>query len=294
MLSTLLICALLATCWCTPTNHQQSVLSNWGSAATIHVRNATISDIDDISRVVLDAFASDPEFDYQYQFRKQYPRYHLRCSQQLVKQAFESKPDSVVIKVIDVPPHDERREPRHTAAVSDHSAATDAHTLSIGAVAIWDFNTTGTNLMINVLQALRTLSVSSSTAWSTPDCAAHLDANMTRVNITGAQFKAVKDKYIDTAYDSQLYLALLATHPVWQNQGFGPANLAWGLTEASKLQIPVTLIATPAGYPLYVETGFKSVANITINKVDGDEGSGFWYEVMKWLPANDKLLVKHP
>lgn len=44
--------------------------------------------------------------------------------------------------------------------------------------------------------------------------------------------------------------------------------------------MPVTLLATPAGYPLYDSLGFESVENATISMLDGL--GELWFEVMRW------------
>jgi hypothetical protein len=48
------------------------------------------------------------------------------------------------------------------------------------------------------------------------------------------------------------------------------------------LGMPVTLLATPAGWVLYDEMGFEGVKNATVEMVDGDGDGELWYEVMEW------------
>ena len=50
-----------------------------------------------------------------------------------------------------------------------------------------------------------------------------------------------------------------------------------------KVRVPVTLLATPAGYPLYKSLGFESVANVTLNLLDGYNGGITWIEYMQWF-----------
>jgi hypothetical protein len=47
-----------------------------------------------------------------------------------------------------------------------------------------------------------------------------------------------------------------------------------------KLGVPVTLLATPAGWVLYDSLGFEGLKNATVEMVDGD--GELWYEVMQW------------
>jgi len=46
------------------------------------------------------------------------------------------------------------------------------------------------------------------------------------------------------------------------------------------LPLPVTLLASPAGYPLYDSLGFESVVNATMEMLDGL--GELWFEVMRW------------
>jgi len=44
--------------------------------------------------------------------------------------------------------------------------------------------------------------------------------------------------------------------------------------------MPVTLLSSPAGYPLYDSLGFESVKNATVGMLDGL--GELWFEVMRW------------
>ena len=44
--------------------------------------------------------------------------------------------------------------------------------------------------------------------------------------------------------------------------------------------MPVTLLATPAGYPLYDSLGFEGVKNATMPMLD--RLGELWFEVMRW------------
>jgi hypothetical protein len=60
-------------------------------------------------------------------------------------------------------------------------------------------------------------------------------------------------------------------------------NLHWGFELANTSKIPVTLIATPAGYPLYDDIGFRGIKNITIETLDGWANGLLWFEVMEYF-----------
>ena len=106
--------------------------------------------------------------------------------------------------------------------------------------------------------------------------------NLTRALEFNRQNAAVAHKYFHLPYAHQFYLNLLATHPDWDGNGFGARHVEWGQNVSLGLEpkMPVTLLASPAGYPLYDSLGFESVKNATMPMLDG-LGS-LWFEVMRW------------
>lgn len=113
-------------------------------------------------------------------------------------------------------------------------------------------------------------------------CAIPPGTNLTRAFDFNRQNAALEHKYFHLPYAHQFYLNLLATHPDWDGNGFGARHVEWGQQLSLELEpkMPVTLLASPAGYPLYDSLGFESVKNATIEKLDG-EGK-LWFEVMRW------------
>jgi predicted N-acetyltransferase YhbS len=106
--------------------------------------------------------------------------------------------------------------------------------------------------------------------------------NLTRALKFARQNAAVEHKYFDLPYAHRFNLNLLATHPSWDGNGFGARHVQWGQNFSLTLEpkMPVTLLASPAGYPLYDSLGFESVKNATMPMLD-DLGQ-LWFEVMDW------------
>jgi hypothetical protein len=121
--------------------------------------------------------------------------------------------------------------------------------------------------------------------------------NLTRAASFIRQTNAIEEKYFSpSVYPDQLYLNILATHPDWDGHGFGARQVEWGMnlsrtlesgkseqmldSSSLKLGVPVTLLATPAGWLLYDSLGFEGLKNATVEMVDGD--GELWYEVMQW------------
>lgn len=108
-------------------------------------------------------------------------------------------------------------------------------------------------------------------------------SNGTRDDDFNRQMKDIERRHFLDVYPRELYLNLLATHPSWDGHDFAARHLQWGKDLSLELpgsEWPVTLLSTPAGWPLYDSTGFKGVANVSIAMLDGL--GELWYEVMDW------------
>jgi GNAT superfamily N-acetyltransferase len=220
----------------------------------IKIRNATHADVDAITDILVDAWAPAAEQKYIYQFRDKYPSYHWKCMQEAVDQALEFQGQGVFINVVD-------------ALVSG-----DSEEVKAVAVAIWVLMTRNAeSYSVPPLTPFKMLDLNS-------NCSKHLDMNETRAIHWAKQFSRYKRDYIDEAYDRQVYLSLLGTHPDYDGRGFGAAHCQWGKALARERGENTTLIATPAGYELYKTIEFDSLANLTFTKVGGSFLT--WFEVM--------------
>lgn len=244
-------------------------------------RNATIDDLDDITTVHLDAFRSGPTWSYIRQFADLYPNYTWSCQRETFKQIYmnNTTTGTLVIKVVSVP---DAASPRRERVVS---------------ISAWDMSllnqTREESLSSSLLAWLQVGMLSeiygNTAANSGFDCKAHLDINMTRAQHYQKAMLEAEEQYLTKPYGSQLRLGLLATHPKWDGNGFAARHIRWGKERLAELndasenpnhRLPITLIGTPAGYPLYVSEGFEGVKNITIERLDG--GERLWYEAMKF------------
>lgn len=270
----------------TQLHHEQSIIR----PETPTIRNATPADLPSIAKTFDDAFKPSPIWKYINQFVDQYPHYHKRCLLETVTQIIQktTQDGNGVIKVIAVPNED-----------SDGHA----HGETVVSVAFWHFidETTADSdtdsPMLNQHTGIPGHNIwlhsesshpesGTTTAISTePDqppfnCTLHLDANITRLDSILSQESATIAHYLSPAYPTRLYLALLATHPDHDGHGYAAAQVELGLTWAAQRGLPVTLLATPAGYPVYKGLGFENVKNVTVEFLDGLGGD--WEEVMVW------------
>lgn len=278
---------------------QQAPLSGAGEIPSTF-RRATLDDIDDITTTLIDAFRAAPLWKYIRPSEEDVePGYTWSCQRDFMRRLYlnESEPHNAsVFYVIAVPDPTSRRGER---AVS---------------VAIWDFTMIASSGSVphaspppesSRLHAGLKLLAGDDRAGGAPgsgsgsgpldsrararfDCAANLDKNMTRAAPLVRALEGAERAYLDEPLGAQLRLALLATHPSWDGHGFAARHLRWGKGKVAALnrrrgrehRLPITLLATPAGYPLYRREGFEGLKNVTVERLDGE--GVFWYEAMKY------------
>lgn len=276
-------------------------------------RNISYPDLDAATTTVVDAFDPGPLWTYLYQFRDIFPNYHWRCAREVMEEEYLEMDATEYSNVI-VP----SEEGYHS--VESFSSWTLVTNGSANARGGRGRRAPFLGLEMGVPMNLLTredlgLQVGLSprgekwraqvqieesrqrgeTNGPALPCSLHLDLNIARALHLLPQIQAAGKKYILGAYEHQLYLGELATHPNWDGHGFGTAQVEWGMKKAKAeekllsriegrdVKVPVTLLATPAGYPLYRSLGFESVANVTLALLDNFDGGTAWMEYMRWF-----------
>lgn len=257
-------------------------LSHVSSTVPFSFRNATIDDIDDITTVLIDAFKPSPVFKYIRQFADEAgEEYIWTCEREELLALFQQHAGDYRFQVITVP------------------ESTSLSGEKVVSVSVWDVSRTeyhrddedGPPLI--TLSPLLGYSLSKTTYSSVEyshvsgfNCSAHLDMNLTRANHLHQVLEDAEHRFLIEPLGAQLYLGLLATHPSWDGNGFAAQHLRWGKAQLELLRkptgesLPMTLLATPAGYPLYIEEGFRGLKNITTERLDGK--GLLWHEAMSY------------
>jgi GNAT superfamily N-acetyltransferase len=248
-----------------------------------------------------------------YQFRDKYPAYHWQCYREGLAMEFDSPTEREIYLNVIIPPGAEENEVRSAAGWKvmkrDEMEGQDMFGALFGLDRrVFRALGTGTREVRERKEQVRLsphvhrqgsgVAEQSRFQDDQLDCSLQLDLNITRVEHLMPQMQAAMQTFIDGAYERQLYLGVLATHPDWDGHGFGAAQVEWGLklaqaeeTRLSLLQgkpikLPVTLLATPAGYPLYKSLGFESVANVTFELLAPFPQSTTWWEYMRWISTD--------
>ena len=287
-----------------------------GSIQSFTLRNMTVDDFDTVTSTFVSAFDPGPIWTYLYQFRDLYPDYHWRCIREVLETEWHGKPAEGITRYVNVivPAEKERTNTARSLGWWNLKKREEAKSwgpewsMPFFAPGLGDWEDSGLD------EARSTLLRHGVSRQETSDdsqaplgeahqgmknselaCNLHLDMNLRRSAHLQPQVVAAKKNYIENAYEYQLYLAVLATHPHWDGRGFGAAQVEWGMelakaeekrlsqSEGRRVRVPVTLLATPAGYPLYKSLGFESVANLTFNLLDSFHGGTTWFEYMRWF-----------
>ncbi|KAK9415811.1 hypothetical protein SUNI508_10111 [Seiridium unicorne] len=220
-------------------------------AVPFEFREPRFQDAADLATTLFDAFSSAPAWKYLHQFQDEHPGYQWECSRKSLEDFFRHRPSNApIVRVISVP---------------DQTSESGSRVVSFS---IWQFNKTretiGSPAHLMFLDS--------------GNCSQRLDVNKTRAEDYAKQMADMEKTYLDDVYEQQVYLGLLATHPKWDGNGFAAVHLHWGMALADNMGLPTTLIATPAGYPLYKSIGFEDIYNGTITRLDGL--GVFWHEAM--------------
>ena len=90
-----------------------------------------------------------------------------------------------------------------------------------------------------------------------------------------AAFRATMDRvhaeYWVKKYPRNYHLQLLATHPDYRRRGAGSLLSQWGIKEAVTSGVAVGVEASPMGFLLYSQLGFKLKDTLTVQAEDDAE-----------------------
>ncbi|KAI1456476.1 acyl-CoA N-acyltransferase [Annulohypoxylon moriforme] len=199
------------------------------------LRRATSDDLEDIATVAQEGFPDDPEFNYRFPYRGDYPEDNRKWILQEYREYLE-QPDKYEVIIV-------------TASDNDNKAV---------ALSVWD---------ISISKAHRGSDL------GIPDdpeerCR-RKDANPIHFRKFKERMDEAFELYFSEYGTDQIHLWLLATRPAFRRRGAGTRLCRWGLERASKNSICTTVLASPMGKCLYEELGFTNCDSFFI-QVDGE------------------------
>ncbi|ORY67026.1 uncharacterized protein BCR38DRAFT_364158 [Pseudomassariella vexata] len=204
----------------------------------LSLRPATMDDLDDITSVAQQGFPDDPEFDYRFPYRHEYPEDHREWVRQEYLE-YLKQPEKYAVTII-------------TSADNQHKTVS----LSVWDIAVTTIHQGGDLGIPDDPQAKPR----------------RKDANPAHFR----QFKKTMDEgfqqYLRRYGDNQIHLWLLCTHPSFRRRGAATRLCRWGVERASLQSLYTTVLASPMGKKLYEELGFFLDGSFKI-KVDSEPES---------------------
>lgn len=218
------------------------------------------ADLDAIVNIVIQAFPFDPQWGYRYCYRQQYPEDHYKFTQRYYADYLDMTFAGHNVIMLAETPSDE-----------------DPSVMKVIALSIWDNygdGPPGTGRFGGKPPA------------NHPE---RKDASPVRLaEYTKCSTKARKELFVSRYGQRQLALRQLATLPAYWKRGAATQLCRWGMEEARRAGVAVSMFASPMGKPLYENLGFEPVGKFRV-QVEGEEE---FVEVhaLTWEPSLDEKL----
>ncbi|KAH7039722.1 acyl-CoA N-acyltransferase [Microdochium trichocladiopsis] len=211
----------------------------------LRLRAATAADLDDIVRIVKAGFPDDPEWDYRYPYRDEYPEdYDYWMRREYGDYLAQTDKFAVVVATL----------PELAAASSPSEQIGECGTRDVPvAVAVWDVAVTK--------DSRGDLGIGE-----------RKDANTVHMLALLHAFTAAARRYFSRHWERQYHLWALVTHPDYRRRGAGTALVRWGTRAArEKGGWAASVIASsPAGKRLYAYCGFEELGEVVV-QIEGEE-----------------------
>ncbi|KAL2869464.1 uncharacterized protein BJX67DRAFT_379018 [Aspergillus lucknowensis] len=200
----------------------------------MQLRQATPDDLEAMTEVMVSAFPMDPQWDYRFPLRQEYPKDHWQCTRVMLSGFLRR--DHFVVNVIVAPESEDGGGSRNAVSL-----------------AVWE------------------LQYEEAGELCLPGCDERRDANPAHMKAFDGALSAAKQQYFDSVYgDRQVHLWILGTHPQYQRHGFGTKQCVWGMEFAKAHAAPVTVFSSPMGGALYASLGFRTLGQVVV-QVEGEE-----------------------
>ncbi|KAF4478558.1 gnat family [Fusarium agapanthi] len=216
--------------------------------AEYSIREATLDDLDGIVDVVLVAMAHDPQWNYRFVHKDEFPDDHRKFTRLLYQQFISPLNDDwkVILAEVTIP----------------------GMLSKVVGFAVWDVCYANKARFGSSYEPQNPMAtVAKAGGSSRRDVAPRRQAAFR----TAGDYE--KQHFFDHVYgDNQLHLQILGVHPDHWRRKIGAKLVGWGLEEAKRHKLPVTLMAGSGGRHLYSSLGFRSLGS-SVTQVPGEEES---------------------
>lgn len=216
------------------------------------------ADLDAIVEIVILAFAYDPQWNYRYPYREQYPEDHYKFTRIFYAEYLEMTFAG-----------------HNTIMLAEMPSDEDPSVLKVISVSIWDNygdappdpNLPGGKPPVNHPE--------------------RRDANPAHLaEYSRGSAQARKEIFVSRYGQRQLSLRQMATLPSYWRRGAATMLCKWGMEEARKVGVAVPMFASPMGKMVYETLGFKEIGQWTAH-IEGEEES-VTLHALTWEPSWEK------
>jgi GNAT superfamily N-acetyltransferase len=205
------------------------------------LRTATLDDLDTVVDIGLTAMPLDPQWNYRFPKRQEYPIDHYDGIRSRYREFILNETGQWSVILAEV--------------LNDKGSKT------VVSFAVWNLGQRSPNNQFpikhrNPLQKSRQL--------------VRRDLNQKRANAWTETLRTSKKILFDGRFSNYIQLQILATHPKYQRLGAGTALCNDGIRAARMLRLPIAVFASPMGHKLYSQLGFTTLDTVTI-QVKGEE-----------------------
>ncbi|KAF1986480.1 acyl-CoA N-acyltransferase [Aulographum hederae CBS 113979] len=217
---------------------------------TVTVRKASVEDLDAILDIGLAALPHDPQWHYRFPYRHEFPEDTRDFTRARYKEFLEDGEKQWCVMVAESA---DAQHPRGAKPV---------------AFAIWE--------IVNIRKHFgfctpSKTSTNTSTPRTAPSVKRRRDGHAQRMQAWNKTTSWSKQRIFDDIYGTgHFHLQILATHPSYRKRGAATALCNVGLAAATRLNMVVSVFASPMGRRLYRQLGFCYVNEVRI-QVEGED-----------------------
>lgn len=241
------------------------------------VRPATLSDLDDLTQILIASSNDDPCYPYRFPRKDHYPLEYKEHCKRKCREYIDT--DTVIVYEVANPPNSRREKVVVAFSVWEQPQARRPKAERSQTWPRWRIlppSNKADDSKEAQQAAHRQHSRSSANATRPTRPANSPSQHNSFVQEDRSQAfreasKVAKANFFDAQYTGgYMYLKILLCHPNYRRRGAGTSLVKWGMSVAQFQGFNTALLSSPMGVPLYHKLGFQEIGRFEV-KVEGDE-----------------------